>query len=215
MARPRIYSLELFVRFCLLLSLSALGILLLITACGQDTPIVVDNVTHASWPDSITGTPFANGVTPDLLRGIATPTAASVDPQTTPLPNATESPLPTDLNAALPECAPVIATPRGLPTNFAPNFPLPPGLRLFKSAQLNNNPNALQIVGYVPLNLQDSIRFLLERLPQSGYTLGRGDSEPGEAEATFSGNQWRGGFLITTVNGCPTVTEWGIVVIKQ
>jgi hypothetical protein len=114
-----------------------------------------------------------------------------------------------------PDCAPPIETPVDFPSHFAPNFPYPPGLRLFIARNLNNDPNYIQLVGYAPLSIKNSIDFMLNEVPKAGYTLGRGDSEPGEAEVTFSGYGWRGGFRASAVNQCEGVTEWLVVVVKR
>lgn len=175
----------------------ALALLLgLVTACGQDTPLYPDRPTPAAWPDTISGTAL---IAPTLMPGEA------------PFDRAA---LPADL--PWPACAPVIAAPAAFPAHFAPGFPVPPGLKLFKALTLPNDPGAVQIVGYAPLSYGDAVRFLLAALPAAGYTLERGDTEEGsEAESTFSGAGWRGGFRVATVMDCPAMTEWTVVVVQR
>lgn len=178
-----------FLRGC---TLGILGAMLALVACGMDTPITPES-SRPSWPFSITGVPL---VTP------------------TPAPDETLTPVHPAANAVLAECAPEIKTPVQFPTRFAPNFPFPPGTAFFKATTLNNNPNYVQVVGYVPLTFKDSVRYLLDQLPQAGYTLGRGDTESTEAESYFSGNGWTGGFRISDVFFCPQVSEWVVIVYR-
>jgi hypothetical protein len=184
---------------------AGLVLLMILSGCGQDTPITPDApptaiIVNVNDPASVVGVP--------------------VTPIGVPLVSATRTPFPTITNVPpgvileLPACAPAIATPAATPENFAPNL-FPPGLKLFQARTLENQANYLQVVGYAPLTLQDSVRFILDKYPKAGYTLGRGDSERTEAEATFSGNGWRGGFRINSLLNCPNATQWMIVVLKQ
>lgn len=147
--------------------------------------------TKLQWPDTLRGTP--------LLAP-------------TPAANETLAPIRTD--APMPDCAPRVDTPIAPPGNFPP-FPIPESARFYKSSLLNNNPNYMLVAAYVSMPLSDSTRYLLEAVSKSGYVLGNGDSEPGEAESAFANDMWRGGFRVSSVWDCENVSDWVIVVIRK
>ncbi len=168
----------------------------LLTACGQDTPLTPDDPSFTIWSPSRVTTP------------IVYPTLA---PNETPI--AVQSNQRADL--PLPDCVPKATVPVELPRNFPADLPLPKGLRLYKSLNLNNNPNAVQIIGYTPYSIDGSLRFLMDEFPRAGYPLGRGDSEQYEAESQFSGHGWVGAFWVRDVFICHGVTEWVVIVVKR
>jgi len=114
-----------------------------------------------------------------------------------------------------PACAPVINSPPLFPSNIAPGFPQPPGLVLTKVLTLHDDPNNMEVVGYVPLALPDAIRWLRERLPQAGYTADQTDAEPGEVEGTIEGNGWKGNYWVKPEMTCASVTEWVLIFQKR
>jgi hypothetical protein len=177
-------------------ALWAAAALCALAACGQDTPLTPDTNSQ-DWPASISG------------MALSAPTLA---------PNETPADI-ARLRAApppWPACAPEVAEPKTVLPQFPADFPLPPGLRLFKSLSLHGNPNNIQLVGYAPLTFGDAARFVVEALPAAGYALGRGDSEAAtEAESTFAGPHWTGGIRIAGVMECDAVTEWVIIVTKR
>ena len=111
----------------------------------------------------------------------ATPKATTtVPPRTTPPPSAS------------PNCQTV--PDRGQPFSWLPaDLPMPPGTYAVKEVQLTNGGKAGTMV--VPTPMVDFVKFALAEYPKAGYRLGRGDSEPGEAEDNFvkgnSGGAWR------------------------
>jgi hypothetical protein len=96
-------------------------------------------------------------------------------------------PLPSALASALYKDAPKCKFPKSLaPPKWLPaDLPLPPG-----TYHSENLPGS--IFGYkralfvVPGPLIDLARFVLDRWPKAGWTLGRGDSEGFEVEAPFT-----------------------------
>lgn len=196
------------------LSILILVSLFLLAGCGQDTPLTTDFSAPLNAPLAGAGT-AVNGATPGTQSN-GTPTL--------PFAASLNLPLPTEdtglvVSPSLPgepiECMPAVDTSQDFPSVFAPNFPVPPGLLLSKFQMLESNQNYMQLVAYVPLSLNESVRFVLDRLPAAGYSLGAGDSEHGEADTTFNGNGWHGGLRIATLFDCPLATEWVIVVIKR
>lgn len=163
---------------------------LTLAACGQDTPIGI--VTPASPGGDLT------------IRSSATITPRADIPITRD-PSA---------DIALPDCTPPLENVIPLPDSF-PNFPFPPGAKFTNFWMLNDDPNSLQVLGYMPLGLGDSAKYLIRELPKHGYKLGYGDSESNEAESQLSGNGWRGAFVIRSVYECQGVTLWRVVMIKQ
>lgn len=146
------------------------------------------------WPDTIRGAPLV---------------APTLAPNETP---ALTRSLRSDLT--LPACTPPIAKPLDPPANF-PRVPFPAGTKFYKAGTLNNDPNYMEVVGYAPLQIDDAVRFVIDELPKAGFDLGRGDSEPGEAESIFVSSAWRGGLRLSTVMDCDTITSWVVVVIKS
>jgi hypothetical protein len=166
-----------------------------LAACGQDTPLTPDPGTALDWPNSIAGMAL---------------TAPTLAPGETPVDDQSAVALP------WPACAPVVDQPAAVLPQFPTDLPLPPGLMLFKSLSLRGNPNNIQLVGYAPIPFGSAVRFVVDRLPAAGYSLGRGDSEGiTEAETTFSGPAWTGGIRIASVMECEAVTEWVIIVTRR
>jgi hypothetical protein len=179
------------------LSASLVLLTALAAACGQDQPIGgLDTPIHTiETMVPAHSTSIAGRAVSTLIRGAAS----------TPDELATE--------IALPTCMPTPPAILPLPENF-PNFPLPDGIKIAKVSTINNNPSTIQIVGYVPLSLRDSVIYLVDQLPGRGYKLGYGDSEANEAESQFTGNGWRGGFLVHAVYGCKEGSLWRVVLLK-
>jgi hypothetical protein len=164
--------------------------IVLLTACGQDTPIGVDN------PAAHGGSVVING------RPTNTPGA---DIPLTRIPSA---------DLTLPDCTPPSDASVSLPENF-PKFPFPQGTKITNTWQLNNDPNSLQVLGYAPMGLFDGLSYLVRELPRHGYELGYGDQESNEAESQFSGNGWRGAFVLRSIYECEGVSLWRVVMLKQ
>jgi hypothetical protein len=127
---------------------------------------------------------------------------------TTPTPAGFASPPP------WPTCTPVINSPPSFPSSIAPGFPQPPALTLTKALILHEDPNNVELVGYVPFALPEAIRWLRDRLPQAGYTAIQTDAEADEVEGTIAGNGWSGNYWIKPEMTCTTVTEWVIIFRK-
>lgn len=161
-----------------------------LVACGQDTPIGIETPSASGGKLVISG------------RATVTPRA---DIPVTRDPSA---------DIALPSCTPPLETIAALPENF-PAFPFPNGTKITKSWMLNNDPNSLQVLGYAPIGLFDGLSYLVKELPKHGYELGYGDQEANEAESQFSGNGWRGAFVLRGVYECAGVSLWRVVMLKE
>lgn len=182
------------------------GAVVQVAACGQDKPLSL-----ASTPNPII--PTVEKQTPDPIT-----TMIGMRAQVTPLPTPPDQEIvlySVDPGAGLPDCAPKIAQAASLPDNFAPHFPLPDNIVISDVRLLNDNPNYLQVIGYAPLALDMSIRFVTTALPGAGYALGTGDSEPNEMETMFSGNGYRDGLRVASLASCDRVTQWTVVTFKR
>jgi hypothetical protein len=112
----------------------------------------------------------------------------------------------------LPSCAkPEQTIPR--PKVLSSRLPVPAGT-LFTRVEMPF-PNQSIVSGVSPGDL-DSIRsFYKEGLDDAGYQEGRGESEPGETEALFSGHGLRGGWRANTIPGCDGGVRLTLVVVKN
>jgi hypothetical protein len=73
------------------------------------------------------------------------------------------------------------------------DLPLPPGTYLFgQLADVGTYHRAT----FVTIGRVDFVRFVLNQWPTKGWTLGRGDSEPGEAEDSFARTGVGGAFRV-------------------
>jgi hypothetical protein len=169
-----------------------LGLVLIcaLVACGQDTPIGIET------PSSQNGNLIISG------RPTVTPRA---DIPVTRDPSQ---------DISLPSCTPPLENVVPLPENFPP-FPFPPGTKITNSWMLDNDPNSLQVLGYAPIGLFEGLTYLVKELPKQGYELGYGDQEANEAESQFSGNGWRGAFVLRSIYDCEGVSLWRVVMLKQ
>jgi hypothetical protein len=198
-----------------LLVIFALSMSFVLAACGQDTPIGLQ--PDRASPPAPARNP-SNAAEPALSLGnqsgsasLGTPAHGLLMPSVVPNVDITPGPYG---DVELPECTPPHDQTLDLPENF-PAFPFPSRLVLFNVALLNDNPNWMQVMGYAPLSLDESLAGLLKRVPAQGYVLGTNDQEPGEFESLFSGNGWRGAFLVRSVTDCDQVTLWRVVMLKQ
>ena len=71
-----------------------------------------------------------------------------------------------------------------MPDWLPPDLPLPPGT--YASQRLEPTHGYERGIFVVPVTLDVFTRFVLAEWPAAGWTLGRGDSEPGEVEDQFT-----------------------------
>ncbi|HEV3478617.1 MAG TPA: hypothetical protein VG144_04120 [Gaiellaceae bacterium] len=112
----------------------------------------------------------------------------------------------------MPACAKprkTIPRPEALPESL----PVPPGT-LFARVEVPFENQSIAS-GVSPGSL-DSIRsFYGESLDEAGYQEGRGESEPGETEALFSGHGVRGGWRANVIPGCEGAVRLTLVVVSS
>jgi hypothetical protein len=60
------------------------------------------------------------------------------------------------------------------------------------------------------LSLRDAVLFVLNKLPSAGFVIGRGDAEPGQADAPFTGGGIYGQIRVNFVQPCRT--QWLVAI---
>ena len=117
-----------------------------------------------------------------------------------PEPTVTYATQPTPSASPCPQARPT--SPRW-PTDVPPELPLPDTATITKSERTTGN---LRVVHFnVPWSLRESILFVVNRYPQAGFRLGRGDAEVTEADAPFEKDDLRGLVRIFLTGDCKTL----------
>jgi hypothetical protein len=112
----------------------------------------------------------------------------------------------------LPACAKpakTIPKPKALP----PSLPIPPG-SLFTTIE-QPFPGQSIATGVSPGSLESTRSFYETALGDAGYQQGRGESEPGETEALFTGGGVRGGWRANAIPECDGAVRLTLVVVKS
>ena len=74
-------------------------------------------------------------------------------------------------------------------------------------------PEGLTIVRFTTAwSLQDSVLFVVREVQKAGFTLGRGDAEPAEADAPFGRGDLRGVYKMLGLQQCRT--DWLVAVTR-
>lgn len=129
-----------------------------------------------------------------LLAGVAL-IASSLGGSRTPAPDSFPQTGATP-SVPLPEsCAP-IPGPIARPGFFPSDLPLPAGS--YPTDKLEGQ-GAPRVVFVVEASLRDFVKYLLAEWPKAGWEVGRGESEPGEAESSFRKDQRYGVFRARAV----------------
>jgi hypothetical protein len=111
----------------------------------------------------------------------------------------------------LPGCAkPKQKIPR--PKVLPASLPAPPGT-LYTKVEMPF-PGQSVVSGVSPGDLDGTRAFYEDRLDAAGYRQGRGESEPGEAEALFTGHGVRGGWRANAIPGCEGAVRLTLVVVR-
>ena len=106
---------------------------------------------------------------------------------------------------SLPPCAHVEAA-ISLPPEFPKNVPIPPGT-VFIATRPSPRGNGIVMEGFIPMERPKATRFFLQELKAGGFQIGRGESEPEEAEAPFRGNGILGHFKLRNLRDCPEAVQ--------
>lgn len=143
----------------------------------------------------------ACGATPTTAAAPTPSTvAASAAPSTASSPNASPAPCPSP-------STPAVSTAE-VPREVPADLPLPPEATV---TEVKQQSGGLTVVRFsTPDSLRASILFVLDKLPASGYVLGRGDAESFEADAPFTRGELRGVMRMVATEECRT--EWLLAV---
>jgi hypothetical protein len=96
------------------------------------------------------------------------------------------------------------------PSDMPSDLPQPPGA-VFGSVK--RTADGLTIVRFsTPTSLRDSVIFVVRTVQAAGFTLGRGDAEPAEADAPFGRGEVRGVYKMLLRDAC--VTDWLVATTK-
>lgn len=126
---------------------------------------------------------------------------------TTAAPAASNVPAPTRTPATT-SCR-TVTTPRfAWPASYPQDLPQPPAATLEK---IEKTTTGLVVTRFrTATDLRTSVLFVVDALPKAGFTLGRGDAEPSEADAPFVKEGLRG-VMKMLVSG-PCTTSWLVAV---
>jgi hypothetical protein len=119
--------------------------------------------------------------------------------QPTLQPQPTASPCPNGGKAAF-------AWPKEVPSDL----PQPPDATFERTTR---TPEGLTIVRFSTAHsLQESVLFVVRQVQKAGFTLGRGDAEPAEADAPFGRGNLRGVYKMLAHSDC--ATDWLVAVTR-
>lgn len=108
-------------------------------------------------------------------------------------------------------CAVVSKGPFRWPAPVPADLPQPPAATY---AGAETTPQGLTIVRFTTAtSLRDSVLFVVREVQKAGFTLGRGDAEPSEADAPFGRGDVRGIYKMIVRGDCQT--EWLVAVTKS
>lgn len=106
---------------------------------------------------------------------------------------------------------PAVRKPRfDWPAGYPQDLPQPPGATF---GQVTKTSTGLVVTRFsTATDLRTSVLFVVQALPKAGFTLGRGDAEPAEADAPFVREDLRGVMKMQVVSPCST--NWLVAVTK-
>ena len=118
---------------------------------------------------------------------------------------------PTLQPAPTPSACPKVTTKRFTWPKQVPNdLPQPPSATYEGTTQ---TPEGLTIVRFsTAQSLQEAVLFVVREVQKAGFTLGRGDAEPAEADAPFGRGDLRGVYKMLANADCRT--DWLVAVVK-
>lgn len=150
----------------------------------------VATVTRSRWP--------ARAV---VVAGVCALSAVACSSSAAP-PQAARvtasSPSASPARSCPPVDAPVAMWPQGIPADL----PVPAMTRVDSVEQREGGVTLVRFATGQPL--KQIVSFIVTKLPAAGFSLGRGDAEPVEADAPFSRLGMRGGFRLRVRDECQT-----------
>lgn len=108
-----------------------------------------------------------------------------------------------------PAACPVGPTRLAWPVEVPADLPKPPGAVLKKVLRSNG----ITTVRFsTPTSLREGLIFVLREVPKAGFTVGRGDAEPAEADLPFGRGNLSGIYKMIVLERCST--DW-LVGVSQ
>lgn len=96
------------------------------------------------------------------------------------------------------------------PKEMPSDLPQPPGAVL---GDVRRTPDGLTVVRFTtPTSLRESVVFVVRSVQAAGFTLGRGDAEPAEADAPFGRDDVRGVYKMLMRDTC--TTDWLVATTR-
>jgi len=121
--------------------------------------------------------------------------SAQAAPSATPAPAPTTTPTP---------CPARPGKPFSWPAAMPQDLPKPPGSSFLSTTTSADHVTIVRLTS--SMSLQQSVLFVLDKVNKAGFTLGRGDAEPSEADAPFGRGNVRGVYKMVARDSC--VTDW-------
>jgi len=121
--------------------------------------------------------------------------SAQATPSATPAPAPTTTPTP---------CPARPGKPFSWPAAMPQDLPKPPGSSFLSTTTSADHVTIVRLTS--SMSLQQSVLFVLDKVNKAGFTLGRGDAEPSEADAPFGRGNVRGVYKMVARDSC--VTDW-------
>ena len=141
---------------------------------------------------------------------LAVPLIASCSSGSTPQAQPTLSPQPTPTEQRCPgdgQPSKVV-----WPQDFPQNLPKPPDATA--AIPVKSDLKGLRIVRFsTRTSLRSGVLFIIKTVPKAGFSLGRGDAEPSEADAPWVYGNLRGTYRMAARTDCFTL--WLVAVARQ
>ena len=90
------------------------------------------------------------------------------------------------------------------------DLPKPPGSTFLSTTTSADKVTIVRLTSTT--SLQQSVLFVLKEVNKAGFTLGRGDAEPAEADAPFGRGDIRGVYKMLVRDVC--VTDWLVATAR-
>jgi hypothetical protein len=143
-----------------------------------------------------------------LALALTTACSGESKPSAAPSPAASyEAPSP----SPLPTCAPAVSKAYTWPGEIPKDLPKLPGATIDTAKKTTDGLYVVQFT--TQTSLRDGVLFIVRKLPPAGFTLGRGDAEPAEADAPFTKGDLRGVLRGAAVAVCQT--KWILAVTRK
>jgi len=138
-----------------------------------------------------------------LLAGCSSGSKPDAQGTQPPLPSMAPTPSPTP-------CPRLPGKPFEWPAAMPKDLPKPPGSTFVSTTTSADRVTIVRL--HSTTSLQQSVLFVLNEVNKAGFTLGRGDAEPSEADAPFGRGDIRGIYKMLGRDACST--DWLVATAK-